>query len=302
MSSRDDVTIGELEEALQAGSDSAFESAFDGLMRQARAGAGPAPALRLQLREQVWTRLGIEPLPTLPRHAASAPARLLPLAALPRRSPWLSFGTGVGLVALGVAIGFVWGRVPTRSSASLDAATLHIVDAPARHAVGPSVVSAAPPPTLAPVPAPIAEADESVAPTLPAVAAARARPIPRSAHSPAPSESAAAAGVSGNPLRDALETLRRAHEALRAEEPAMALVDLDALEKRVPSSVLEEERAVTRALALCAHGEPKRARQVAARVLADNPSSVYAMSLGDSCAGHEELLNQMRGRVSKPAP
>ncbi len=87
---------------------------------------------------------------------------------------------------------------------------------------------------------------------------------------------------------------------LRAGQPDQALALLLELDQRVPVNVLDEERNVTRALALCDGMDSERAASVARRVLAKNPDSVYALSLRDSCVGHEQLLEQMRRRASKP--
>jgi hypothetical protein len=128
-----------------------------------------------------------------------------------------------------------------------------------------------------------------------------ARVRARSKAPAAPSDSGPAPATSndGERLRLALGYLQRAHALLRAGKPNGALAQLGELDQRVPEELLEEERDVTRALALCDSGETKRASSVAQRVLDHNPGSVYARSLRDSCIGHERVLEEMRRRASK---
>jgi hypothetical protein len=140
-------------------------------------------------------------------------------------------------------------------------------------------------------------------------AAPRAR---RSPSEPAPlTRSHAAASVrrasdlaapreSPDSLRFALEQLRKAQLFLRASEPGRALEALDLLDARVTESVLQEERLVTRTLALCDAGDVAKASALAQRFLERSPDSAYAVSLRESCAGKAALLEQMRERTSNP--
>jgi hypothetical protein len=101
-------------------------------------------------------------------------------------------------------------------------------------------------------------------------------------------------------LRFVLEQLRKAQLFLRAGEPARAIAALDLLDARVPGPVLQEEREVTRALALCDSGQTALAAALAQRVLARSPDSAYAVSLRESCAGKAQLLEEIRERTSNP--
>lgn len=260
-----------------------------------------------------------------PSGAPPAPSGSAPGSGVrPRGHGW----GGLGLLVTGVLIGFVWGRAPAWRGAPDPTPPATAARASGVHPSAPAEVAAgqrreAPSPASAPEAAP-SPAQAPRAATSPAAApgAAQRMPTPgsaRGAGSPAPRRAAATAARSarradGPPgseparrqsadvLAIALAELRKAQLFLRAGEPARALDALDALDARVPSAVLRDEREVTRALGFCDSGQLARAGDLAARVLARSPDSPYALSLRESCAGRGELLEQMRGRTSKPAP
>jgi hypothetical protein len=99
-----------------------------------------------------------------------------------------------------------------------------------------------------------------------------------------------------------LEQLRKAQLFSRAGEHRRALAALDELDARVPLSVLQDEREVARTLALCDAGQERAASELAARMIQRAPDSAYALSLRESCAGREQLLQQMRERTSNGVP
>jgi hypothetical protein len=85
-------------------------------------------------------------------------------------------------------------------------------------------------------------------------------------------------------LQHAVRLLRRARSALSKHEPELALALLDELDERFPRTLLDEERGATRVLALCAHGQLAAAEQLARRLLANHPRSIYAPRIAQSCA------------------
>jgi hypothetical protein len=85
-------------------------------------------------------------------------------------------------------------------------------------------------------------------------------------------------------LQHAVRLLRRARSALSKQEPELALALLDELDERFPRTLLDEERGATRVLALCAHGQVAAATQLARRLLANHPRSIYAPRIAQSCA------------------
>jgi hypothetical protein len=104
-------------------------------------------------------------------------------------------------------------------------------------------------------------------------------------------------------LREALRLLREAQQALRDQDGAGALKLLDVLDQRVAVELLTEERQVARVLAWCLAGEPERALALAESVLRQDPHSVYAGRIRNSCVGESlsraALLEEMRRRAPK---
>jgi hypothetical protein len=78
--------------------------------------------------------------------------------------------------------------------------------------------------------------------------------------------------------------LERAQAALRLGTAGDALDWLDRLEQRNPGALLEQERLVARALALCALGEVTKARALRARIEQLDPQTIYRGQLDESCA------------------
>ena len=79
-----------------------------------------------------------------------------------------------------------------------------------------------------------------------------------------------------------LALLARAERAVRADNSALALVLIDELEARFPSSALLEERRAIELLAHCA-ARASDARQRAERFLRQHPRSVYAERIAALC-------------------
>lgn len=106
--------------------------------------------------------------------------------------------------------------------------------------------------------------------------------------SQAPAEVARrAAPVTDTPqqkLQVELDLLKRSQQALQAGQAQLALDLLAKLDAQHPKSSLGQEREVARVLALCGVGRVAAARQVAQRVLAASPNSLYAGRIQASCA------------------
>ena len=289
--------------AERAGDEHAADLALDRVLGLAASVAGPDALVRAQVERALGEALG----------AGVAPASGARESWL--RSGWARAGSKLGLVTIGVAIGFVWGRSPEwraeRAPAPANAmhqvgvaSPLPPVAIDAARGAAPSAV-AAPPHAVAPVAsdATVSALDTRGATALgPAPTTPRRAPVTPSRATPArASRSVASATQSNDTLRIALEQLRKAQLFLSASEPARALAALDELDARVPPAVLSDERDVTRALALCKTGDATRAAALAARVLERAPDSAYALSLRESCAGQELLVEQMRERTSNRA-
>lgn len=90
----------------------------------------------------------------------------------------------------------------------------------------------------------------------------------------------------------ALRLLERARHALDVGEPLLAQSLLDELDDRFPPDLLEEERLATRALGWCALGEHGRAESAARKLLADNPRSIYAERLEQSCVRTRAMVSK----------
>jgi hypothetical protein len=273
----------------------AFDAALDDLLQRARNEANPDPALQLLVDERLAAELQPpDGSPGLSKAGAGGLTAALgsgarPLAAASSR--WLGYTRVLAVLATGVAIGFWWGRSgvswPAARDRELPAAGTPTVVAGAMALEGaqPGVSSA---------PALESPAPRTLQPDTPAAPAARAV----SSGTPPPARDGRSHSTGAESLRFALEQLRKAQLFLRASEPARALAALDVLDARVPPSVLQEEREVTRALALCDSGDTAKASALAQRVIARSPDSAYAPSLRESCAGRAELLEEMRVRTS----
>jgi hypothetical protein len=83
---------------------------------------------------------------------------------------------------------------------------------------------------------------------------------------------------------EAVQLLGRARRALDRGEPTLALGLLDDIDRRFPPDLLDEERAATRVLGLCASGESEAAVQLATRVFSGRPRSIYTRRIERSCA------------------
>jgi len=85
-------------------------------------------------------------------------------------------------------------------------------------------------------------------------------------------------------LREALELLQRARAAVKLGTAGDAIDWLDQLERRKPGPLLEQERLITRTLALCALGEVSKARELRRELERLEPRSIYRGQLDASCA------------------
>jgi len=85
-------------------------------------------------------------------------------------------------------------------------------------------------------------------------------------------------------LQVELDLLKRSQQAIQAGQAQLALDLLTQLDAEHPKSSLGQEREVARVLALCGVGRVAAARQVAQRVLAASPNSLYAGRIQASCA------------------
>jgi hypothetical protein len=294
-----------------------FDAVFDRVLERARDEAEPEGDLSARVAGRLSATLGGTALPEDSlEELAVGEASVSPLGAVLRggggravrlatgSSRWLRYAQGLGLVAAGVAIGFVWGRSPLWWPSD----GLPIANTLAAR-TGTEVERADSPLTLEGNTARVSE----VAPVLevtsaPEVTSARSMPdkAPRVAVPPSAGRSTskvesslARHSVSGktsaaDSLRFALEQLRKAQLLLRASEPKRALAVLDGLDARVAVSVLEEEREVTRLLALCDAGEVAKASALARRFRERVPDSAYAVSVRESCVGKAALLDEMR--------
>jgi hypothetical protein len=225
---------------------------------------------------------------------ALAPPEPLPSAAL--KSPLepvagLAGGraSGVWLAAGGAAIavvGFWLGHSVGRSEAEheLRAVTQAVAQANASTPSAPAALAlpaeAAAAPSPEPAPVPLASAD-------------RPEPAPRALPRQRGAQVLRAAAPPPEPpplnFREVLEQLRRAREQLRNGQATMSLLVLSELDRRA-GEVLREERETTRVLALCAAGQDKAAREVAARLEQLSPRSIYATRLSNSCVVEAEVL------------
>lgn len=309
-----DQLVQELKQAAHTDDDGAFETAFEQLLDRARAEANPGARLRALIDERLLGELAV---PSAPRGApTSGGVRLAAtlgsgvrrIAAHPGRL--VRFARGLSLVAVGVAIGFGWGRAPRSwpSEGVTDSGVIGVSE------LGPrALVDPAPRERSGLEPAASSDSSLAVAPASPEKAGsavegeverdqdARSKPragaVAAKGKAPGPHDMRTPSAGSDS-LRFVLEQLRKAQLSLRAGAPAQALAALDLLDARVSASVLQEEREVTRTLALCDSGETAQAAALAERVLTRSPDSAYAVSLRESCAGKAKLLEEIRERTS----
>lgn len=228
---------------------------------------------RLGLPAPVSSPLLSSPVPPLQPLAPAAAARALRLA------PWQQL---VGVGVLTGAIGFFLGLgVSERASSAPVSAPLAAGTAlqhvPAPSPLPASVKARAEPTLTEPVVnQPVAARPLVAAPPAQIAAKAPARAVKvRRAVVPERSDPA---------LLEAVRLLGRARRALDRQEPALALGLLDELDARFARELLDEERAATRVLALCASGEHAGALALARRWFVDRPRSIYTRRLELSCA------------------
>jgi hypothetical protein len=247
----------------------------------ARSDAEPSATDKLRVLQALQARLGTPPL--VPATAGERGAPQAPAASAGAQS---SVGVGkilaVGAVAalLGLGAGLALRGAPPVTSSAPPIASTPI--APRELA---SVGTAAPiePRSAVAASLSLAPSTEPAAPTEPA-SAVTSRPASKPASSRARSNS----GTQEPELFHALELLRRAQRALRKQEAALSLALLDELDQRFTPGVLGEERQATRVLALCLSDDEASARQIARTLLEQNPATIYAARVRESCAGPEQ--------------
>lgn len=265
----------------------------------ARRSHEPAAADRARNLAALRDRLGL-PVPGSPIAGGPASPQLAaPAARALRLAPWqqlLAVGAFTGVVGFFLGLG-VSERASPDSAAPLAASTAlqHArAPSPARPDVeaprepAPSEPGTAEPGTAEPSgaaprageAAPRARAAAPRAPvTKPAPRAAKARRVQ------APRATGETGAERSDPeLLEAVRLLARARRALDRQEPALALGLLDELDARFARELLDEERAATRVLSLCASGEPASALALARSTFADRPRSIYTRRLEQSCA------------------
>jgi hypothetical protein len=300
-----------------AAGDAEFDALLDRVLEQAGSDAAPEPGWRNVVQERLRQTLAagaagaVNPAGSagFARSAGFAGVASSGVRATAAPGVWVRHGSKLIILAAGVAIGFVWGRAPSWRGEPQSGAGSPRFTAPEPPALLPAALPAEPS-----LPAPGATrvsgdpAPERVlphaaeTPRLASGTSAAPRPEAR-AHGPRPRAHAAGeAPRSAESLRLVLEQLRKAQLFSRAGEHRRALAALDELDARVPLSVLQDEREVARTLALCDAGQERAASELAARMIQRAPDSAYALSLRESCAGREQLLQQMRERTSNGVP
>jgi hypothetical protein len=152
----------------------------------------------------------------------------------------------------------------------------------------PPVEPGAPPAAPASVPVPVSSNTVSAntaapAPDEGARAATEAAPA-RSEVLAGPAPSAVASAKGAAPLREELEILQAAHEAMRAGDKERALALLDAHAARFKDGSLKDERMAARAIALCAAGRDTEARAAVAEFLNEVKGSPLEQRVRAACA------------------
>lgn len=164
----------------------------------------------------------------------------------------------------------------------------------------------------------VAPAPAAPAPTLPLAGrtapGARALAAPQARPEPKPAQQRSTANVVANeaasPGREApalklqgeLDGLRQVQQAIQGGQPTRALELLGELDAAYPASTLWQEREVARVLALCGVGRVAAAREIAQRVLAVSPDSLYASRIQSSCAGQSLAAPAAPAQSRTPAP
>lgn len=220
-----------------------------------------APSAELRERVQARLQFGPTPIAVPPSLAALKPRGLL-------RGKPASLALSGTLLALGFVAGYTLrpdpGAPPPLPNPSPQAVVLD-VEAPSDTPAAPGW---APSPALAREPT----VDSPHAPHA-RKPGAPARPQPE----PQPPDPPQPRGPS-----EELALLARAERAVRAGNSALALVLIDELEARFPSSPLLEERRAIELLAHCA-AHASDARQRAERFLRQHPRTVYAERIAALC-------------------
>jgi len=239
----------------------------------ARTDAEPSVADKLRVLQALQARLGTPPViptGTGERGAPQSPA----VSSGAQSAAGLGKLVAVGAIAavLGLGAGLGLRGTPTTPNAPVASSELASADTAAPRETSAPVAASLP---LVPVtePSPVAEPASTV--------------TSRTSSKP-PSERKRSTPVAKDDLFQALELLRRSQRALRKQEPALSLALLDELEARFAPSVLGEERQATRVLALCLSGDEANAARIARALLAENPATIYAARVRESCAGGSE--------------
>lgn len=239
------------------------------------------------------SRLG---LPVVPLPAgSSAPSGSLTGVRVLRgglvgRTPWKQLiVVGVTTGALGFLLGLRF-EVPQSQKQALPAPSATVtafatqgLSAPAEAAV--TQVSKAGAISVALSDVPVLPAARTTSPAL--TAAPRSTPNRRSRRTKQDGDASASRIANPEPsaaFLEAVQLLARARRALNRGEPMLALGLLDEIDRRFPPEMLDEERAATRVLGLCANGQNDAAVQLASQFFSGRPRSIYTRRIERSCA------------------
>ncbi len=245
----------------------------------------PSPGDHARIRALLTARLSAVPAPHgRASHAPSSAPAPASVAAPWGTVPLAKFVVALAIVGTGAFVGGYLTGSTQAATPHDDAARSTVLSAVARDtsardlerrgtpAEAPSMASAAAPP----------EAGVGTAAAAPRTSSPTAL---RRVTEASPSVPSAAPSVERlGTLGAELEILRRAQEALRADDGERSLALLDELHARYPDGLLREEQAAGRVLALCAAGRPSEARSEAQRFLATWPRSLHAERVRGVCA------------------
>jgi hypothetical protein len=226
------------------------------LIHEARSGEDPSERDRARIQAKLALRIGAGVAATAVSRSAGATASSLSLKMI------------VGSVAVIVALGGTSATDANRWQKPAEPAPAPMqVQAPAQASPGvePPAAASAPEPVVA-EPAP----------------AARPRAAAPGHDSKRPSSTAAPSAAPAT-IGEELRLLQQAHDQLKENDPQAALATLDRHAKNFESGALREESTAARVLALCKLGRRDEAHQLAARFLAESPSSPLAPRLRRAC-------------------
>jgi hypothetical protein len=250
------------------------QDAFDKRLSEAWQALSPPSGLEARVRAQLPAQSALGP--SLRTHSRGVTGW---------RALRASGGFGAAAGTLLLALGFIAGYL-TRPAPVAPLRTHELADAPAQGA--PSGAALPVPSTLNTPPLASAPGTEPAAPELTAAPSAPlAAPAPTGKeHTLGSPPRVAMTRRTSRPAarapNDELSLLERAERAVRAHNPDLALALASELERRHPSTALDEERRAIELMALCQSGS-SRARRLGERFLQRYPESVYAARISTEC-------------------